>query len=158
MAHYKIDIEAENLKVQARYDLCRLYMENRAPSGSAVSSVVCGIIRDALSSGYKVWRGTGWREANPVMLAKVMRSGEGDKLYQIVLELWDLKLEISGHDHGVTLSPSCQFYIGERRGNGRTVDVKCFTTEADSLAAIEGFYASFYGLMGCVPYEKADEG
>jgi hypothetical protein len=150
------DHEKAQREVQARYDLCHSYIEGVHLTKSEVKPHLRAIMKDALDRGYRVWSGSRHVASNPFMLAKSMRNERGDKLYQIVIDFWDLAIEYRAHTPGVSLSPSSQFYIGDRR-LGRTVDVDCFTTNDDTLNSIEEFYADFYYKMGCVPYETLEE-
>ena len=153
---FRFDIEKEKKEIAARYELCQSYIDGTHKTHSPVSPVLRAIMKDALAQGYKVWRGTRHVRSNPFMLAKMVRNEQDDKLYQIVIDFWDLAIEHPQHNHGVSLAPSSQFYVGDRR-EGRTVDVDCFTTSNDILANIEDFYAYFYVKMGCVPYEKSED-
>ena len=159
MRDFKINVEKEKQEVAKRYELCQSYVDGTHTTKSKVSPVLRGIMKDALERGYKAWRGTRHdARSNPFMLAKMIRNEEGDKLYQVVIDFWDLAIEFPQHEHGVSLTPSSQFYIGERHGaDSRTVDVGCFTTGTDTLAKIEDFYAEFYAKMNCVPYEKSED-
>lgn len=141
---------------QTRYDLCQSYAYGKNASRSPVPEYLQAIIKDALASGYRVWKGTNGCASNPLMLAKSFKNERGDNLYQIVLDLWDLALEFPQHTHGISLSPSAQFYFGERHGpSERAVNVQAFTCQSDSLAAIETFFQTFYVRMEAVPYETA---
>lgn len=156
MQDFKINVEKEKQEVAKRYELCQSYIEGAHLTKSKVSPALRGIIKDALEHGYKAWRGTRHTASNPLMLAKMFRNERGDKLYQVVIDLWDLAIEHREHAFSISLSPSSQFYIGDRR-SGRTVDVGCFTTDDDTLGSIEAFYADFYAKMNCVPYEKSED-
>lgn len=152
------DLEKTKLEVDSRYQLCHAYANGTNASRSPVAKHLQNIMEDALASGYRVWKGTNGCSSNPLMLAKFILNEKGDKLYQIALDLWDLALEFPQHSYGITLTPSSQFYLGERRGPAsRTVNVECFTCESDSLQAIENFYQDFYVRMNCVPYELKEE-
>lgn len=156
MRDFKINVEKEKQEVAKRYELCQSYVDGTHATKSKVSPVLSGIMKDALAQGYKVWRGTKHVRSNPFMLAKMVRNEKGDKLYQVVIDFWDLAIEYPQHTHGVSLAPSAQFYIEDRR-EGRTTDVTCFTKHDDSLDQIEEFYADYYMYMGCVPYEKSED-
>lgn len=158
MERFRLNIEKEKKEVAARYELCQSYIDGKHQTHNEVPVVLLGIMKDALAQGYKVWRGTKHVRSNPFMLAKMVRNEAGDKLYQVVIDFWDLAIEHPQHSHGVSLAPSAQFYIGERHGeNSRTVNVDCFTTNNDSLQKIEDFFGDVYEKMNCVPYEKSED-
>lgn len=152
-----IDIAREKRIVEQRIDLCRSYAAGCPPSQSLVPDYIRCIIGDALTAGYRVWRGSGYCESNPFLLAKFIESPGRDRLYQVAIDVWDLGIEFSDH-RIVNAYAHNQFSLDRRRGPGsKTVDVKMHVDEGNSLADIEKFFAEFYSRMGAVPYETADE-
>lgn len=159
---WRADFEKEKKDQEAIGSLLYTYAEGKPESGAAVRPYIQQIIKDALSSGYGVYRERLEKSvSNPLFLQKCIRGAPGVKLYFINIGLWDLRREFGSRlraiDHqgpGVDLTPNAQFYVGERRGsNARTVDISCHLTNDDTLRNIEVFFTSFYSQMGCVPYE-----
>lgn len=110
--------------------------------------VVRRVMTQALDSGYRahpVYAST----SQIVLLQKCIHNYQGDKLYFIDLDLWDLAKEFPRcHDHPPGLSISSHFQV-----NGRPVALKPHQAENDNLDDIEAFFEKFYKDFNCTPYE-----
>lgn len=147
-------IEKERADVEARYQLLQSYIDGSHKTGTKVKPHVRAILADARDAGYKAWRGSRLAKSNAFMLAKMVRAENGDKLYQVAIDFWDLKLEFPDFHHEVSITPWSQFHMIERHGpRARSVTVECFAAEVDTLHDLEAFFSSFYEKMGCIPYE-----
>jgi len=127
-------------------DRFRLYRNGEVP-GPGVPDQVRQLLRDAYEAGYKPWIDSRSKPSNPFFLQRCVRDQEGQKLYFINIEVWDIHQEFPQHRWGASFTPKVQFYLPGRQA----VDVKLHAGE-HTLATVEEFFQDFYVKMNCEPY------